>query len=227
MNIRFQFKRGEKLKFISHLEIMRVFERAFKRASIQVTHSQGFNPRPNIVFALPMPVGLSSDGEFADVELEKTYELSDFIEKINSHLPEGIKVVDAKEKTTKTKVMGIVNAARYRIDFEAPKNTEINEIISNVLTKKKIIVLKKTKRGENEFDIRPLVYELSGDFAEGTGFFNVLLGAGQNDNVRPELFIEGVQGCIDIPIEMLKMHRIMLYSSSGNLWLPLLDKRFL
>ncbi|HZK26175.1 MAG TPA: TIGR03936 family radical SAM-associated protein [Thermoclostridium sp.] len=227
MNIRFQFKRGEELKFISHLDIMRVFERAFKRTSIPVSHSQGFNPRPTIVFAQPMPVGLSSDGEFADVELEKTYEIDEFIEKVNANLPEGIRILEAKEKFVKTKIMGIVKAALYKIDFEISPYTDIEKIISSVLDQKKIMVLKRTKSGEKEFDIRPLIYELSGDFDTNAGSFNVLLGAGQNDNVRPELFIDGVNNCTGASIEMLRMHRIMLYGGSGNLWLPLLDERFL
>lgn len=227
MKIRFQFKRGEELKYIGHLDVMRLFERAFKRAGIPVTHSQGFNPRPHIVFAQPMPLGLSSDGEFADVELDIRYELDNFLEKLNAALPDGIKVVDARENTGNKNIMAIVEAARYRIDFNAPGNLDIESIISNVLSRDRIIVLKKTKSGEREFDIRPLIYELSGEAENSTGFFNVLLCAGQDNNVRPELFITGVNSCLNIDIEMVKMHRIMLYGRTEDKWLPLTDKRFL
>lgn len=227
MKIRFQFKRGEELKYIGHLDVMRLFERAFKRSKIPLTHSQGFNPRPHIVFAQPMPLGLSSDGEFADVELEKSYEPDEFIAKINAALPGGIRVLDAKEKTCKTNTMGLVESASYRIDFKVSEINNIEEIISNVLNSERIIVLKKTKRGEKEFDIRPLIYELSGDISDGKGFFTVMLGAGQDSNVRPELFITGVRTCTNIDIEMTRMHRIMLYGRAEDKWLPLLDSRFL
>lgn len=227
MKVRFQFKRREELKYIGHLDVMRLFERAFKRASIPVTHSQGFNPRPEIVFAQPMALGLSSDGEFADVELETDYDLKVFIEKVNAVLPDGVKIVDAREKTSNKNIMAIVKAARYRIDFKADGIQDIDSVISYILGKKKIIVLKKTKSGESEIDIRPLIYELSGELNGDTGFFNVLLNAGQENNVRPELFIEGVRNCTDTDIQMLKMHRVMLYGRVADKWLPLISREFL
>ena len=227
MKIRFQFERGEELKYIGHLDVMRLFERAFKRAGLPVTHSQGFNPRPHIVFAQPMPLGLTSAGEFADVELERRYEPDVFVEKLNSALPAGIKAVDAAEVGNGRNIMAIVGAARYRIDFKAEPGLDIDGIISEILSTERIIVLKKTKSGEKEFDIRPLIYELSGEAMNGTGFFNVLLNAGQDDNVRPELFVEGVRTCTGIDIEMTAMHRIMLYGRVGGEWLPLADKRLL
>ncbi|HEY8422390.1 MAG TPA: TIGR03936 family radical SAM-associated protein [Thermoclostridium sp.] len=227
MKIRFQFERREELKYIGHLDVMRLFERAFKRAEIPVTHSQGFNPRPHIVFAQPMPLGLSSDGEFADVELDGSIDTGAFIEKLNRALPDGIRVVDARENTGKKNIMAIVEAARYRIDFKAGVNPDIESIISNVLGRKRIIVIKKTKSGEREFDIRPLIYELSGEISNDTGYFNVLLSAGQDDNVRPELFITGVSACINRDIEITRMHRIMLYGRAEGKWLPLTDGKFM
>jgi len=227
MKIRFQFERGEELKYIGHLDVMRLFERAFKRAEIPVTHSRGFNPRPHIVFAQPMPLGLSSTGEFADAELDEDYEPGVFIERLNSALPAGIKVNDAKAVKSGKNIMAIVEAARYRIDFRTMRGLNINDIFSEVLNRKNIIVLKKTKSGEKEFDIRPLIFELTGETDKETGYFNVLLGAGQEDNVRPELFIAGVSACINTDIEIMRMHRIMLYGRAENKWLPLTDKRFL
>jgi len=227
MKIRFRFERGEKLKYIGHLDVMRMFERAFKRAGIPVAHSQGFNPRPHIVFAQPMPLGLTSDGEFADVELDAEYETGEFLQKLNSALPAGMKVIEARDNTGKKNIMAVVGAARYKIDFNTPEGFDIDNVISGVLNLDRIIVLKKTKSGEKEFDIRPLIYELSGVAENGTGFFNVLLCAGQDNNVRPELFITGVNTSLNIDIEMTGMHRIMLYGRSGNKWLPLTDKRFM
>ncbi|WP_054632612.1 TIGR03936 family radical SAM-associated protein [Thermoclostridium stercorarium] len=71
MKIRFRFDRGEELKYIGHLDVMRLFERAFKRAEIPVTHSQGFNPRPHIVFAQPMALGFQVKGNSPTLSLMK------------------------------------------------------------------------------------------------------------------------------------------------------------
>ncbi|ANW97957.1 hypothetical protein CSTERTH_02330 [Thermoclostridium stercorarium subsp. thermolacticum DSM 2910] len=228
MKIRFRFDRGEELKYIGHLDVMRLFERAFKRAEIPVTHSQGFNPRPHIVFAQPMALGLSSEGEFADVELDEDYEPYDFIERLNSALPAGVRVTDAKKVKNGKNIMAIVEAARYRIDFGLVPEKNIDGVISEVLNRDRIIVLKKTKSGEKEFDIRPLIYELTGGRNGGDSyFFNVLLAAGQENNVRPELFITGVETCTNSDIEIMRMHRIMLYGRAGDRWLPLDDGKFL
>lgn len=227
MKIRFQFERGEELKFIGHLDVMHMFERAFKRAEIPVTHSQGFNPRPHIVFAQPMPVGLTSEGEFADVELERRYDPGFFIKRLNSVLPAGVRIVDAREVKNSGNIMAIVEAARYRIDFKPVPDLGVNGTISEILNRQRIVVLKKTKSGEREFDIKPLIYELAGGSNSDSGFFNVLLCAGQDNNVRPELFIKGVNSCIDCDIEIERMHRIMLYGRCENGWLPLNDEKFL
>jgi len=227
MKIRFKFERGDELKYIAHLDIMRLFERAFKRAEIPVAHSQGFNPRPHIVFALPMALGLSSEGEFADAELEESYEPDIFMERLNAVLPAGIKVTGAWEAKNGKNIMAIVEAARYRIDFRPFPGFDIENAISDVLNREHIIVMKKTKSGEKEFDIRPFIYELSCEVTGNTGHFNVLLGAGQDNNVRPELFIAGVGVCINSEIEIIRMHRIMLYGRADNKWLPLSDKKFL
>lgn len=233
MEIRFRFSRGEELKFIGHLDILRLFERAFKRAGIQVAHSEGFNPRPRIVFAQPMPLGLTSEGEFADVELAEQIDIANFIQKINSSLPAGINVIEATVKTGKSNLMGIIDAARYRIWFEAPEMLDIENAMKSVLKSNEINVVKKTKRGEKEVNIRPFIYELSGEKDGRTGVFNAVLGAGQDNNVRPELFIEGVSKASNAPFNMLRMHRVMLYCGkekaapdlmpAENIWITPMD----
>jgi radical SAM-linked protein len=233
MEIRFRFGRGEELKFIGHLDILRLFERAFKRSGIQVAHSEGFNPRPRIVFAQPMPLGLTSEGEFADVELVGQIDTADFKQRINSSLPAGINVIEAKVKTGRSNLMGIIDAARYRIWFEAPDMLDIKYAVNSVLNSGEINVVKKTKSGEKEVNIRPFIYELSGEKDGRTGFFDVILGAGQDNNIRPELFLEGISKASNIPFSMRRMHRVMLYCSkkkavpdlmpAENIWITPMD----
>lgn len=216
MHIRFQFERDEELKFIGHLDILRLFERAFKRSGLPVTHSQGFNPRPQIVFAQPMPLGLTSSGEFADVEINGDFYPVDFMRRLNSSLPPGLQLIDAKERINKSNLMAIIEAARYKIafSFEEQHIPNINVLVEKVLSKDAMNVIKKTKSGEKEINIRPLIYELSGSIYNNTGEFKVLLGAGQNNNVRPELFLDGVSSVAETNLKLRNMHRIMLYCRS-------------
>lgn len=227
MQIRFQFRKGEDLKFIGHLDILRLFERAFKRSALPVAHSQGFNPRPRIVFAQPMPLGLTSDGEFADVELLASMSAVDFMTLMNASLPPGIQLVDAKVKSSPSNPMGLVSGARYRIGFDVPVSFDIHTVARKVLDSTIIHVMKKTKSGLKQIDIRPLIYEVTGDVSGTMGYFNVLLGAGQNDNVRPELFLSGVSGICCEELELRSMHRIILLGYNNGRWLSLLDEQFL
>lgn len=223
MQIRFQFKRGNDLKFIGHLDIMRLFERSFKRSGLQIVHSQGFNPRPQLVFGQPMPLGLTSDGEFADVELADSYDPQDFVRIMNGSLPPGIQLVEAKVKKGSSNLMALIAGARYHICFDVPESIEIHRIIEEALKTDTMLVMKKTKSGVKEKNIRPLIYEMTGDRDGVTGYFDVLVGAGQEDNVRPELFLAGVSGICNVNLEMGSMHRLMLYGRKENQWLSLLD----
>ena len=111
--IRFKFIRGEQVKYISHLDLMRTFERAIRRANIPVRYSQGFNPHPSIVFGLPLSVGVTSEAEYADVEIDGELAPPVFLQQLNSQLPEGLKVTDAKESGAKSNIMASVAFASY------------------------------------------------------------------------------------------------------------------
>lgn len=227
MQIRFQFKRGEDLKFIGHLDIMRLFERAFKRSGLPIAHSQGFNPRPRIIFGQPMPLGLTSDGEFADVELMERIEPGQFIRIMNGSLPPGIQLTDAKEKRNPSNLMAIVAGARYRIHFDAPESFDIQKTIEEVLARDEINVMKKTKSGETEKNIRPFIYELTGEANKGHAHFDVLLEAGPENNIRPELFLTGVSDVCHTRLELRAMHRFILLGRRETHWLSLLDEKML
>lgn len=227
MQIRFQFKRGNDLKFIGHLDILRLFERAFKRSRLPVAYSQGFNPRPQIVFGQPMPLGLTSDGEFADVDLASSIDPGEFMITMNTALPPGIQLVDIREIRNPANLMGLITGARYRICFEMPENMEIQKIIRDVLDSETINVMKKTKSGEKEKNIRPFIYELSGDNDGTLACFDVLLGAGQDDNIRAELLMAGVSGVCHVKLELQSMHRVLLLGRKEGKWLSLLDDRML
>jgi len=227
MQIRFQFSRGEELKFIGHLDILRVFERAFKRSELPVTHSQGFNPRPQVVFGQPMPLGLTSDGEFADVQLDANMDVAEFMEKLNAALPPGLKLSDARKRTGTSNIMGQVGAARYRIEVEGPDEIELPGTIVNIMESKEIFAVKKTKSAEKEINIRPLIFDISGEASGCSGYFDVLLGAGQENNIRPELFLAGVNKAYGLELQIRRMHRFMLYGWAGGCWLSLMDEALL
>ncbi|MBP7175587.1 MAG: TIGR03936 family radical SAM-associated protein [Thermoclostridium sp.] len=227
MYIRFQFRRGNDLKFIGHLDILRLFERVFKRSGLLIAHSQGFNPRPQIIFGQPMPLGLTSDGEFADVELTSRLDPGQFLQIMNDALPPGIRLMDAKEKKNPSNLMGQISAASYRIGFKASAALDLQKLTGDILATDTILVMKKTKSGDKEKNIRPFIYELAGTMGTDGGFFEVLLGAGQDDNIRPDLFLKGVSDTFQAGLELMSMHRVLLMGGKEKNWLSLLDDQML
>lgn len=137
--------------------------------------------------------------------------------------------------------MSIIGAARYKIGFniETRENPAIDRFVEIVSGEDTINVIKKTKSGEKEINIRPLIYELSGNINGNTGEVEVLLGAGQTNNVRPELFLSGVSHVIGSELKLEYMHRLMLYvefrgqkgvnlpGANKNAWISPLDEKIL
>jgi len=96
---------------------MRLFQRAFRRAGIPVKYSEGFNPHPKLSFATALTLGVSSEGEYMDVELDSHIELQEFIESLNNVLPEGIRVLKAEYIENKDSIMSLIRWSSYVIEM--------------------------------------------------------------------------------------------------------------
>ncbi len=222
--LRFKFSRNEGLKYIAHLDILRVFERALKRSGLPVAYTQGFNPRQKLVFGLPMSIGLTSDSEFADIELEQDVSPEGFIEAINRSLPEGIRVLAAveQEHNRKDNIMNQISAARYEITFETEKplsHFEMDNLVQGVLSKEDISVMKKTKKGMRPVNIRPMIYALSTCKKDGNKFsLEAFLSAGAENNLRADLLMEAFNQETGLAAKTLATHRKALYASTFNEW---------
>ncbi|HHU90295.1 MAG TPA: DUF2344 domain-containing protein [Clostridiaceae bacterium] len=220
--LRFRFSRGQELKYIAHLDILRVFERAIKRANIPVAYTQGFNPRQKLVFGLPISIGLTSESEYADIELSEDMSPEEFITKINKGLPEGLKVEEAVARNTRDNIMNQITAARYEIVFEVkePKSpSEIETMIYDLLSREEIIVMKKTKKGPRPVNIRPLIYSLSAEKTDEYRFrMKTFLSAGAENNLRADLLMQAFSQETKLETETVSMHRKALYASAYNEW---------
>ena len=159
-NIRIRFIRGEEVKYISHLDLMKSFDRAIRRAGIPVIYSQGFNPHPNMVFGLPLSVGVTSQAEYADFEVDDSISPDEFMKRINNSFPPGLKVIDAKERHGKANIMASIGAASYDILIAAADGIcadIVADKIKGFLEEDRIYVEKESKKGKREIDIRPMI----------------------------------------------------------------------
>ena len=169
INIRAKFTRGEELKYISHLDMMKLFERALRRARIPIYYSQGFNPHPQIVFGLPLSVGVTSSSEYVDFELSEDMEPGQFAEILNKQLPEGLKLLDAKIRASKSNIMASISKASYEVLVaidQNPKMDEVNENILRFLDNSELIIKKESKGKVKDVNIRPMIHEFSTSYIE-------------------------------------------------------------
>ncbi|MDO9493841.1 TIGR03936 family radical SAM-associated protein [Acetobacterium sp.] len=166
VKIQYQFKRSTPLRFLSHLDQQRLFQRAFRRANMPVEYSQGFNPHPRMSFALAMSVGLTSDGEYGEVIVSEDVDVETFISRMNKVLPNGLEIISAK---ICGEVVGSLSAALsksiYRIRIKIVQGTDLNELAESLhsyLALPQILMQKRNKKGKYvEKDIRPFIESIS------------------------------------------------------------------
>lgn len=233
-SIRAKFTRGEEVKYISHLDLMKVFERALRRSRLPIAYSEGFNPHPKMVFGLPLPVGVTSEAEYGDFELSEHLEVSEFVRRLNEQLPDGIKIVDAQRKRAKGNVMALIRRASYKIYVCCRPGmgiTQFKRVLDELMAKPSIIIEKRTKGGIKDTDIRPMIHKLVAEEAdklpkgcecEGNVYLiYALLSAGSRGNLKPELLVNALEHNTGEEIRPVKIHRTELFiEEEGRILTP-------
>jgi radical SAM-linked protein len=197
MKYRMMFTKKDEAKYISHLDLNRIFERACRRAGLPLAFSQGFNPHPKISFAIPLAVGVAGEREFMELELTDELASHEVAKRLNEKLPAGIKMLEARVVEDKQKpLMARVNRATYRIVYSACD--DINEqqlaaVIKKLMDKTSIEIERVVKGKTRRVDIRPNIYALDGQIVEGKIELQAELGAGTNGNVKPEELIRELE----------------------------------
>ena len=212
MKVRLKFRKYGVMKFIGHLDIMRYFQKAMRRANIPIAYSQGFSPHMIMSFANPLGVGLTSDGEYFDIELIEKIDSISAITQLNAVMVEGIEIVSFVELPDDQKTgMSIVSAADYRVTLKEGKFSHtFIEGVSRFISETEILIMKKTKKSFREVDIRPLIYKL--EFNEESVFMQVATGS--VENLKPDLVMEALLDYLGIEKETMKFHyhRLEVYA---------------
>lgn len=188
--LRIVFEKGEGIRFIGHLDILRTFIRGLKRANMPVKYSEGFNPHAVMTFALPMGVGVTSECEIMDVTLTKNIPANEVIEGINTNMQEGsIRVISA-EYTDEP--MPEIEKAEYVIDILNDGKLNIEDV-KNALSQTEIMVEKKSKKQVKQINVIEHIFEseiLS--YNENSLKIRLVISAGNSFNVKPSVVIDGL-----------------------------------
>lgn len=190
MKVRIKFSKEGPMKFVGHLDTMRYFQKAVRRAELPVAYSEGFSPHMIMSFAAPLGVGITSVGEYFDMELRETVPTAEIERRLNETMVSGIQVISARrvEDGKASKAMSLVAAADYLVEFREGREPEAGwqEHLLEFYRQDSIMVLKKTKKNEKEIDIKPLIYRLE---LQDNKIFLTLASASAN-YTKPELVLD-------------------------------------
>lgn len=224
--IRGKLLKEKDLKYIGHLDLMRLFDRAFRRANIPIKYSEGFNPHAKFSLATALPLGVESQGEYFDLELEKEITIEEFINNMNNVLPDSIRVLKAVYTDDKKSIMSLIRWSTYIIKIALSKtldDKDIHEEINNFLSREDIIIIKekvkKGKKTQRELNIREYIKSI--DIFNHTDDIVVLkttLKTGSTGNLKPEDLISALVKYSDIDIEedSTRIQRIELFIEDDN-----------
>ena len=163
MKVRVKWTKTGVLKFIGHLDVQRYFQKALMRAELPVSFSKGMSPHQIMSFAAPLGLGMTSEGEYADISFDWTYSSEEMLSRINAVMNEGISVLEFKEIDEKEKnCMAVTAAADYLVTFREGyyyKDAFLKRT-QPFSMQEKIPIVKKTKRSEKEVDIAPMILDI-------------------------------------------------------------------
>ncbi|SFR67246.1 radical SAM-linked protein [[Clostridium] aminophilum] len=231
MKIRIKFRKQGFVRFVGHLDLMRTYQKTMKRADVAIKYSGGFSPHQIMSFASPLSVGMISNGEYMDIEVEHCGTSAEMVEQVNSCVPEGMDILSWRQLDDNTKnAMSQVAFADYKVWFKEGSAPESEEEFwagfGRFVEQDHIPYVKKTKKGEKELDLRERILEARpttplgimavmfgdakiGDFdrvlisdpSERSGYF-LRLASGSAANTKPEQVLEAY--CASIGMEYPK-----------------------
>lgn len=184
MKIRIKFAKEGTMKFIGHLDVMRYFQKVMRRADVDIRYSEGFSPHQIMSFASPLGVGMESRGEYVDIEVLSTDSSKEMLRRINEVIGEEMEALSYRcLPDDAANAMSIVAAADYVVRFReeyAPTDWDVFASgLEEFLAREEITVIKKTKKGEREMNIRPLIYELKAN-EDRTIWMKIATGSAAN-----------------------------------------------
>ncbi len=215
-----KFYKEKDMRYISHLDLLRLFKRSFKRVGIKLQYSQGFNPHPKMSFAQPLSLGFASVGEYLEFETINIHSTDEIQSKINSILPVGIGIITCQELTQEGKTLAaLTHAADYKIQIPIDAmpliHGNIDGWILNFLNQNQILIQKMQKKSGKEIDvdIRPMIQELSGKIVDNCIMLTCRIDAGSQSNLNPEFVLTTFMDYCSIPFDRSEVviQRLELY----------------
>ena len=210
-------KKGNAI-WISHLDLMRVFQRSFKRAGLPLTHSRGFNPRPSVSIALPLSVGVESDCELLDFDLDG-YEVSceEMRDRLNETLVSGVKVLEVYEDARKIKHLAYLDCV---VTLEYDNGAPDADAVAELFRRETLFVEKKTKsNGIQDQDILPMIRSLHVEQTDGQTLTISARVCCQNPTLNPMQMVAAIERhAPELKPDFAKCRRVEVYDTENTIF---------
>lgn len=228
MKVRVKFSKQGSMKFIGHLDLMRYFQKAIRRSKIDICYSAGFNPHQVMSFAAPLGVGITSNGDYMDIEVNTSESSPKMVDRLNTSMAEGMKIISFRRlkegaKNAMSVVAGADYTLRFRPGYEPEDMAAFFQAFQEFIDQDSILIMKKTKKSEKEVDIRPMILQAAA--ADSVIFLK--LSSGSASNLKPELVMEAFyaqKGMTLTPFTfMVQREEMYAYDEDGKTLIPLED----
>ena len=217
---RILFEKKGNAVWISHLDLMRLFQRAFKRSGLPLTHTQGFNPRPSVSIALPLSVGVESNCELLDFELEGDKVANRIVRgKLNDYLVPGIRVIKVYDNMQKIKHLALLDTI-VTMEYDNGAPTDAVNAIRELFGREEVLVEKKTKSGDIlDQNIIPMIKQMEVQQPDDQTIILKARICCQNPTLNPmQLHGAVVRHLPHLAPDFIKNERIEIYDTDGNIF---------
>lgn len=216
-----KYSKESDIKFLSHLDLMRTIQRVIRRAKLPIEYSKGFNPHMSISIAQPLSVGVYSTGEYLDAVFTEEVEEKEILKALNENTVAGIKFLSAtkvarKEGQKNQQAMATIDAAKYVIKLKLKNADEVD--MDSVMALSQWTILKKSKSGEKETDIKPLIKDIKYSMKDDILTIETLLSCGSRENLSPSLLSEFIKTHVNGIKEdaFVDIKRVEMYAFKGK-----------
>ena len=215
---RIQFIKTGRARYISHLDLMRTFQRAFLRSGLHVKHTEGFNPHAYVSIALPLSVGFSSQCEILEFGLPEGEDLAAVPARLTQALPEGLRVTRCYDGGRPFKELCYVNYI-ITLEYDAGAPVGAENAIRALLGRESLVVTKKSKKaksGQVQVDLIPLIRRVDYESRRDAIVLDTVLKA-QDPGLNPSLLVETIRReCPDLSPDYVSYHRKQVLDKNGD-----------
>ncbi|WP_392486883.1 TIGR03936 family radical SAM-associated protein [Haloimpatiens sp. FM7315] len=218
----------DEIKFISHLDFLRTLQRIIRRTDLKAEYSKGFNPHLALSIAQPLSVGVFSSAEYCDVYFEDEVDENEIKNKLMGVTPRGVKILDVVKALEDKKLppsMALVEAASHIISIPFEKTLNLEAEFKKLLSSKEWNIIKKSKKGDREVNIKPLIKKISYKIEDNNLILDVLTSCGSKENLSPQLLAEYIQKNLELAEKekFVKIQRKEIYTYKDDKLISLLE----